>query len=122
MARVRCDFFSEALGFATSMTVLLPQTAAGQIGVSGPVADPAGGAPPTLYLLHGLSDDDTTWPRRTAIERYAAGLGLAVVMPQVHRSFYTDEAWGRPYWTFIAEELPRIARGFFRLSADPSRT
>ncbi|MGI5243439.1 alpha/beta hydrolase [Dactylosporangium sp. CA-139066] len=119
MARVRCDFFSEALGFGTSMTVLLPQTAAGQIGVSGRASD---GDFPTLYLLHGLSDDDTIWTRHTAIERYAAGLGLAVVMPQVHRSFYTDEVWGRPYWTFIAEELPRVARGFFRLSADPART
>ena len=119
MARIRCDFFSEALGFATSMTVLLPQAAAGQIGVSGRAT---GGELPTLYLLHGLSDDDTVWTRHTALERYAAGLGLAVVMPQVHRSFYSDEVFGRPYWTFIAEELPRVARGFFRLSADPART
>ncbi|GAA4252062.1 alpha/beta hydrolase [Dactylosporangium darangshiense] len=119
MARIRCDFFSEALGFGTSMTVLLPQAAAGQIGVSG---RDGGGDFPVLYLLHGLSDDDTIWTRYTAIERYAAQLGLAVVMPQVHRSFYADEVWGRPYWTFIAEELPRVARGFFRLTDDPART
>jgi putative tributyrin esterase len=119
MARLRCDFFSEALGFGTSMTVLLPQAAAGQIGVTGRAA---GGHLPTLFLLHGLSDDDTIWTRYTAIERYAADLGLAVVMPQVHRSFYTDEVWGRPYWTFIAEELPRVARGFFHLTDDPART
>jgi putative tributyrin esterase len=28
-----------------------------------------------LYLLHGLSDDDTIWLRRTSIERYVAPLG-----------------------------------------------
>ena len=54
-----------------------------------------------LYLLHGLSDDHTIWPRRTSIERYVAPLGLAVVMPQVHRSFYADEAHGNRYWTFL---------------------
>ena len=59
-----------------------------------------------LYLLHGLSDDDTIWLRRTSIERYVAPLGLAVVMPQVHRSFYTDEAYGGRFWTFVSEELP----------------
>ena len=30
------------------------------------------GPPPVLYLLHGLSDDDTGWLRRTSIERYAS--------------------------------------------------
>lgn len=119
MARIRCDFFSETLGFGTSMTVLLPEAAAGQIGVSGSVRT---GDFPTLFLLHGLSDDDTAWTRFTALDRYAADLGIAVVMPQVQRSFYTDEVWGRPYWTFVSEELPRVARHFFRLTADPAKT
>ena len=59
-----------------------------------------------LYLLHGLSDDDTIWSRRTSIERYVAPLGIAVVMPQVHQSFYADEVHGLPFWTFLTEELP----------------
>jgi putative tributyrin esterase len=113
MALLRCDFFSDVLGFSTSMTVILPQTTTGQIGLAGRTS---GGPFPTLYLLHGLSDDDTIWLRRTSIERYVADLGLAVVMPAVHRSFYTDEHYGRPYWTFLTEELPRIAGSFFRLS------
>ncbi|MDQ0229833.1 S-formylglutathione hydrolase FrmB [Metabacillus malikii] len=70
----------------------------------------------TLYLLHGFSDDDTIWTRRTSIERYVAPLGLAVVMPQVHQSFYTDMKYGNRYWTFLTEELPEIARSFFPLS------
>jgi S-formylglutathione hydrolase FrmB len=104
MPLIRCDFFSEALRLSTSMTVILPQETSSQIGMRGTAR---GGEPPTLYLLHGLSDDDTIWLRRTSIERYAAPLGLAVVMPQVHRSFYTD---------------PALVRAFFRVSDRPEDT
>lgn len=114
MALIRCDFFSDALGLSTSMTVILPQATTTQIGMAGRRA-PAGD-PPVLYLLHGLSDDATTWVRRTAIERHVADLGLAVVMPQVDRSFYADEAHGNRYGTFLTEELPVLVREFFRVS------
>jgi putative tributyrin esterase len=113
MALMRCDFFSESLELGTSMTVLLPQPANGQIGVAGSTGT---AAPPVLYLLHGLTDDDTAWTRYTSIERYAAAAGLAVVMPQVHRSFYADEARGLRFWTFLSEELPAVVAGFFRVS------
>jgi putative tributyrin esterase len=113
MALIRCEFFSDVLGFSTSMHVILPQQTSTQIGMAGAATT---GAHPTLYLLHGLSDDDSAWPRRTSIERYIAPLGLAVVMPAVHRSFYRDEAHGHRYWTFLSEELPQVCRDFFHLS------
>ncbi|MFD1678117.1 alpha/beta hydrolase [Alicyclobacillus fodiniaquatilis] len=114
MALVTCNFFSESLGLSMSMTVILPQQTSTQIGMDNVTR---GTKHPTLYLLHGLSDDDTIWLRRTSIERYVASLGLAVVMPQVHRSFYADMEFGGKYWTFISEELPSIAQSFFHLSA-----
>jgi putative tributyrin esterase len=114
MAHLRCDFFSDALALSTSMTVLLPQQTTSQIGLDSAAT---AGPPPVLYLLHGLSDDDTTWLRRTSIERYVAELGWAVVMPQVHRSFYTDEAYGGRFWTFVSEELPGLVQNFFRVSS-----
>ena len=113
MALVRCDFFSEVLEVGTSMTVLLPQAGEEQVGVPSTTRD---GDPPLLYLLHGLSDDASAWLRYTSIERYAAPLGLAVVMPQVQRSFYTDEAHGSRYWTYLSEELPDVVDSFFRVS------
>lgn len=113
MALLHTHFFSEVLGLAVTMDVILPERAAGQIGMDG--AD-ARTEHPTLYLLHGLSDDHTIWQRRTSIERYVAPLGLAVVMPTVHRSFYTDQVSGYKYWTFISEEVPRVAESFFHLS------
>jgi putative tributyrin esterase len=115
MALVRCDFFSEVLEMGTSMTVLLPRTGEAQIGVAaGSTARDEGF--PLLYLLHGLSDDSSAWLRYTSIERYAAPLGLAVVMPEVQRSFYADEAHGGRYWTFLSEELPSVVESFFRVS------
>lgn len=113
MALIQCHFFSEVLGLSTSMTVILPQETRGQIGMQGISGRDRH---PTLWLLHGMSDDDTIWLRRTSIERYVSSLGLAVVMPQVHRSNYTDMVHGNRYWTFLSEELPRIARSFFPLS------
>jgi S-formylglutathione hydrolase FrmB len=124
MALVRCDYFSDVLEMGTSMTVLLPQTTSAQIGVSGserPGRDPADGAP-VLYLLHGLSDDATAWTRYTSIERYVEPLGVAVVMPQVARSFYLDQAHGGRYWEHLSQEVPAVAEAFFRLSGSRDDT
>jgi S-formylglutathione hydrolase FrmB len=114
MALVHCNFFSEVLKVQTSMDVILPQGATGQIGMESNVFEKLH---PTLYLLHGLSDDHTIWQRRTSIERYVAEAGIAVVMPNAGRSFYCDMDKGYKYWTFISEEVPKIAREFFHLSA-----
>jgi putative tributyrin esterase len=119
MAFIDCHFFSESLGLSTSMYVILPQKTTRQIGMTGSVT---GDKHPVLFLLHGMSDDHTIWLRRTSIERYAADMGLAVVMPAVHRSFYTDMAHGLKFWTFVSEELPAIARSFFPLAEERERT
>lgn len=120
MALLTCDFFSDALEMGTSITVVLPQRTAAQIGVATDGAPT--GPPPVLYLLHGLSDDHTAWTRYTSIERYATAAGLAVVMPAVGRSFYADEVGGHPYWTYLSEELPEIVASFFGVSQRPEET
>jgi S-formylglutathione hydrolase FrmB len=112
MALIHCHFFSQVLGLMSTMSVILPDPKPLEAGnASGPARYP------TLYLLHGLSDDHTVWLRRTSIERYVEGLNLAVVMPAVQRSFYTNMVVGPRYWTFISEEVPAVARHFFPLSA-----
>lgn len=110
MALVQLDFHSDVLGRGVSAMVVLPQTAATQIGMEGKREERR---LRTLYLLHGLSDDHSTWLRRTSIERYAASYGIAVVMPNAERSWYTDMKHGDAYYTFVAEELPRLCRSFF---------
>lgn len=118
MARARFDVFSDVLGLSTSFTVLLPQRTTRQIGMTGSARERT----PVLYLLHGLSDDDTTWTRRTSLERYVADLGIAVVMPAAHRSFYADEVQGLPFWTFLTQELPAMVRDLLHLDPEPRDT
>jgi S-formylglutathione hydrolase FrmB len=119
MALIQCSFFSDVLGLQTAMCVILPEPPADQR-VLGKEAGTR--RHPTLYLLHGRSDDHTIWQRRTSIERHVAPLDLAVVMPAVHRSFYTDMAHGYRYWTFVSEELPAVARSLFPLSGERAET
>ncbi len=110
-------FFSEALGMCTTANVLIPQR-----GTAGRIGDNAGGADKgkfkCLYLLHGLSDDQSIWMRRTSIERYAEQYGIAVVMPFGERSFYTDMRFGMRYYTYIAKELPARIADTFNISVD----
>src|SRR5690625_725400 len=105
MARITLEFFSEVLTKHTTITVVLPEKSALKSKDL-----------PTLYLLHGFSDDHTMWTRQTGIERYATDKGLAVVMPDVDHSFYTDMTYGKNYWTFLTEELPKMVRSLLPLS------
>ena len=114
MALITLNFYSEALGIQTEVMVILPQkSSAGEIGIASKHQDTAYKC---LYLLHGLSDDQTIWMRRTSIERYAAEYGICVVMPCGGRSFYSDTKYGPAYYTYIAKELPRRIQEFFRVS------
>ncbi len=110
MAFFEMKFHSDALGRGVSVNVILPEKAKSMIGMEGKERT----SYKTLYLLHGLSDDHSIWMRRTSIERYAAEWGIAVVMPCVDRSWYTDTAYGVKYFTFITEELPRVCRSYFK--------
>ena len=84
MALIHCHFFSQVLGLMSAMSVILPDPGPLEAAIT---PKKRHGQYPTLYLLHGLSDDHTAWQRRTAIERYVEGLNLAVVMPGVDRSY-----------------------------------
>jgi putative tributyrin esterase len=119
MALLRCDFRSEVLRMDTSMTVLLPQDLRTPFSVEPADVDPA---PPLLYLLHGGGDDSTAWVRKTSLPRYAETAGLAVVMPQVGRSYYADQMHGQRYWTFVTHELPDVVQSLVRVTTRADQT
>lgn len=108
MAYMQVEFYSETLRLSSSMQVIVPQRSGGESEAFEPY--------PVLYLLHGGSDNHTNWMRNTSIERYVSGLGVVVVMPAAHYSFYSDQKYGLAYFTFMADELPRLVRQFFRVS------
>ena len=104
MALINLDFYSEALGMQSEVLVVMPQQRSlGEIGITN---NANGSKFKVLYLLHGLSDDQTIWMRRTSIERYSSYYGVCVVMPNGHRSFYTDMKYGQDYYKYITKELP----------------
>lgn len=70
----------------------------------------------TLYVLHGGSDDCTTYIRNTDIERYADEGQFAVVFPEVKLSFYCDMAYGEKFFTYLSKELPLVVQSVFPLS------
>ncbi len=70
MALINCRFRSWTLNLNMSMHVILPRSLEDADAQCDRLY-------PTLYLLHGLSDDDSTWSRRTALERYVHALDLA---------------------------------------------
>ena len=114
MAWNELHIFSESLGVQTTVHVLIPQNkTSGEIGVNNKAHL---NKYKCLYLLHGLSDDQSIWHRRTSIERYAQEYGICVVMPCGGRSFYTDMKYGEKYYTYIAKELPRIICEIFNVS------
>ena len=86
MAFCTLHFFSEALNREVSVNAFVPQNREGY---------------KTLYLLHGLSDDQTVWQRYTEVELDAAQAGIAVIMPNGDRSVYTDLSSGDRYFTYI---------------------
>lgn len=101
MALLHAEFFSNTLGMMMPMDVILPQNT------------PEGSYYPVLYLLHGMSDDQTVWQRRTSIERYADEKHIAVVMSTTHLGWYTDCKHGLNYFTYFSKELPAVCRDLF---------
>ena len=104
MAFLQLEYKSEALNQAVSVNVIIPEKIQGTF--------------KTLWLLHGLTDNYSAWMRYSSVERYARELGLAVVMPSADRSWYTDTAYGKRYFTFITEELPKKMAYYFRGYSD----
>lgn len=100
---LQMNFYSKELGKAVGVNVLIPEKCRSS-------SDPY----KTLWLLHGLTDDHSAWMRYSSIERYANENGIAVVMPNADRSWYTNTVYGVNYFNFVAKELPELCHGLFR--------
>lgn len=114
MAFLELTYKSKALKMNVAVNVFLPEC---------PKDSTLAGAPEvqsfkTLYLFHGVGANHADWIRKTNIERYAAQYGIAVVMPEVGRTWYTDTAYDQKYFTFVTQELPAVCRSYFKGMTD----
>lgn len=108
MAFIHLNFRSKVLMRNTDVNVILPDNA----------------NPPfrTLYLLHGLHGDYSSWMRNTNIEQYVKTHNLAVVMPSAGNGFYADMKFGERWYTHIAGEILEYTRKIFPLSRNRNDT
>lgn len=105
MSLLRVEYSSKELEMCTSFQVVLPD--------EGDLTKTK-----VVYLLHGISDNCTGWTRYTSCERYARERGIALVIPEVQRSFYADQVYGLNYFRYISRELPQACQRMFGLSPE----
>ena len=113
MAVFRGDLFSKTLPMEVGVTVIMPEDRL----MSG-----IRGLPKVLYLLHGLTDNNSAWSRFTNVERYLHGKNVAVVMPDGNHGFYTDGKTSGAYFAFVSKELPKLIGEMFKVSENPKDT
>ena len=119
MAFFEGTIYSKVLHMDTQLGVILPQDSRPhQEGALLNGLKPKR-VPKTIILLHGLTDSASVWWRRTSIERYAELYDIAVIMPEVYKSYYQNMKYGGDYFTYVSEEIPRLCAELFRLSVEP---
>lgn len=109
MALLNIQAFSSVLDVETSIHVVSPK-------------DRLDNTRRVMFFLHGAADNATTIARRTNIEDFAHRYGCTVIMPNGHKSYYTDMANGMAYYTYVAEELPELCRRLLGIEPAPADT
>lgn len=104
MAFLTLHYRSNALELNTTINIILPQDIKKDEKLK------------VLYLLHGYIGDHTDWMRYTSIERYSWNYRLAIVMPAVNNSYYTDTVSGLNYFTYVSKELPDFITSLLPIS------
>lgn len=104
MALIETHIYSEVLGMEMEVNIVLPQEK--QPYQSNKKFK-------VLWLLHGGSGDNTTWLRMTNAERYAFEYDIALAVPGVLNSCFTDMKHGGSFFTYMTDELPAILHHMF---------
>lgn len=107
MAILQMEMYSQCLAMDTSLNVLLPEVKHGTV-----LEAAEHRLYPVLYVLHGYSDNYSSWIRKSILEFVAREYDVIVVMPEVNNSFYANQN-GPQYYDYLTKELPvRIAQFF----------
>ena len=71
------------------------------------------------YLLHGLQGRADNFINYTMLADWCRTYHVLFVLPDAQRSYYTDMHYGQKYFTYLTQDLPKIVRDVFRVSAAP---
>lgn len=93
MANLELQFSSSVLQNQETIRLLLPD-------------HPSSKNLPTIWWLHGLGDNGSVWLRKTRLELFASQYQVAIILPDMHRSFYRNAPDGQRYFDYLTEELP----------------
>jgi len=75
-----------------------------------------------IYLLHGYSDNSTSWMRMTAIERFLCKEPVVVIMPETDNYCWVNTYNGFKFGDYLTKELPRLVTSLFPVSTKPEDT
>lgn len=109
MALLHVNFYSEILEMDTALDIVMPEKKQ-EIGQAGMAEELDTEEYPVMWLLHGRSNDETMWQRKTSIERYAGPLGFIVIMPSASYSCYKNMMHGPQYYDYFTKELPKFCK------------
>ncbi|WP_195985821.1 alpha/beta hydrolase family protein [Clostridium sp. D33t1_170424_F3] len=108
MATLTGNFYSHILGMDTSVTIISPRK---KLLTDRPYR--------TVYVLHGLTDNNSSWAYNAQLSLLAEQYQTVFILPDGARSFYINMKYGQQYFTYLSKELPELTRNLLRLS--PSR-
>lgn len=72
---------------------------------------------PCLYVLHGTSEDNSTWLNSSNIYLLTRDLDLFVVMVSAYNTCYVNTKYGFRMQDYLAEELPAKMERLFPVSS-----
>lgn len=107
---LRGTVYSRSLEMETGLTVITPNDY-GQAKVYR-----------VCYCLHGLCGGNQDFSNHTNLSYLAYDKDIIFLCPEVQRSFYMDTAYGMKYFTYVADELPHLAKLTFNISASREDT
>jgi putative tributyrin esterase len=86
MALININYESKKIGMPVKINAIIPQ---------------GRGSYKTLYLLHGMGGDYTTWITKSRVADYVDNTDIAVIMISGDNKCYVDNVHGRKYFTFL---------------------
>lgn len=74
---------------------------------------------PMLIALNALTGDANDFLHYSSLARYAMDKDVVIVMPSGENSGYSNHETGAKYFTYVTEELPKLAARMLHVSIDP---